>query len=282
MVVYWDVVAAWNFLIDYLLLLCTLRLAGLPPRRVRLALAALLGAVYAAVQLWFPCQAWTLAPVLLAMCFVAFGRTERFLKLTLLFCLLSCALGGGVVLLGSALGSLYPLMQGVLYAELPWGVFFAAAALCYGLLTLTFRGGAKHGGGELVRAQITYRGRRVTLTLLRDTGNTLTDPLTGVGVPVIGAQTLTPLLGRETVAAIRRGAVPEGFTAIKYCAVGVPEGILPAFRCDGLRVDGAALGPRLIALTPHVLSDGSGFQGLWCAGEKGEENEHKTAVEETA
>lgn len=282
MVVYWDIVAAWNFLIDYLLLLCTLRLAGLPPRRVRLALAALLGAVYAAAQLWLPCQAWTLAPVLLAMCFVAFGRTERFLKLTLLFCLLSCALGGGVVLLGSALGSLYPLMRGVLYAELPWGVFFTAAALCYLLFTLAFRGGAKHDGGELVRVQIECRNHHVTLTLLRDTGNTLTDPMTGAGVPVIGAQALAPLLGKETVAAIRHGAVPEGFSTLKYCAVGVPEGILPAFRCDGLWVDGASLGPRLVALTPHSLSDGSGFQGLWCAGKKGEENEHKTAVEETA
>ena len=282
MVVYWDVVAAWNFLIDYLLLLCSLRLAGLPPPRVRMALSALLGAAYAAAQLWVPCQAWTLAPVLLAMCWIAFGGTGRFAKLTLLFCLLSCALGGGVVLLGTAFGSLYPLMRGVLYARLPWGVFFAAAALCYLLLTLVFRGGARHGGADLVRVRIEYRGRSVTLTLLRDTGNTLTDPLTGLGVPVVGAQAMAPLLGKETAAAIARGELPDGFTQLGYRAVGVPEGLLPAFRCDALSINGTAIEPRLIALSPHVLSDGSGFQGLWCAGEKGERNEQNTAVEETA
>ena len=49
MVVYWDLAAAWNFALDYILLLCTLRLAGLPPRRVRLALGAALGALF----LWY-------------------------------------------------------------------------------------------------------------------------------------------------------------------------------------------------------------------------------------
>jgi hypothetical protein len=93
---------------------------------------------------------------------------------------------------------------------------------------------------------------------------------------------MAPLLGKETAAAIVRGELPDGFTQLGYRAVGVPEGLLPAFRCDALSINGTAIEPRLIALSPHVLSDGSGFQGLWCAGEKGERNEQNTAVEETA
>ena len=81
-------------------------------------------------------------------------------------------------------------------------------------------------------------------------------------------------------AAIARGELPDGFTQLGYRAVGVPEGLLPAFRCNALSINGTEIEPRLIALSPHVLSDGSGFQGLWCAGEKGEQNErqHKSSL----
>ena len=47
-VVYLDRVVLLNLAVDYLLLLATARLAGLPLRRGRLAQAAALGALYAA------------------------------------------------------------------------------------------------------------------------------------------------------------------------------------------------------------------------------------------
>ena len=122
---------------------------------------------------------------MLLMCCVAFGQTGRFLKLTLLFLLLSCGLGGGVLLLGRASGGMARLGRAMVYAELPWGVFCAAAGLSYLLLTVIFRGGAKHDRDDFVRAQIEFRGRSAEVTLFRDTGNVLTDPLTGEGVPVI-------------------------------------------------------------------------------------------------
>ena len=71
-VVYLDRVVLLNLAVDYLLLLATARLAGLPLRRGRLALAAALGALYAAAvflpgcrmlahpacRLEGPCAAW--------------------------------------------------------------------------------------------------------------------------------------------------------------------------------------------------------------------------------
>lgn len=47
-VVYLDRVVLLNLAVDYLLLLATARLAGLPLRRGRLGLCAALGAAYAA------------------------------------------------------------------------------------------------------------------------------------------------------------------------------------------------------------------------------------------
>ena len=258
MVVYWDLVAVWSFALDYLLLLGTLRLAGRPLRRKRLALGAALGAVFAVAALILPPSPPLLAGALALMCFAAFGR-ERLLRLTLLFLMLACALGGAVVLLGGMGGGVERLARRVLLAELPWGVFLTAAAGAWLLLTLVFRGGARNTAAELIPVRIEYAGRVVAVTLLRDTGNALTDPLTGEGVPVIGAAALAPL-----------GYTAN--TALHVCTVG-GGGVLRAFRCDRLIADGRDLGARLVAAAPSAF--GGRYQGLWYDEEREASEQHE-------
>ncbi len=249
MVVYWDLAAFWNFALDYLLLLGTLRLAGRGVRRGRLALAALFGAACSVAALATQLSPLPAFLAMLPMCRIAFGRTGRFWKLTLLFALLSCALGGAALLLGRAAGGMGRIAPGVFYARLPWGVFFGAAGLSYLLLTLVFRGGARYSAGAFVRARIECGGRRVELRLLRDTGNALCDPLTGEGVPVIA---------RDAAEALCPEGLPE---SIRCRTVAGTDTVLRAFRCERLTVDGRAYGARLIAVSPDGF-DG-GFQGLW-------------------
>lgn len=258
MIVYWDLVAAWSFALDYLLLLGTLRLAGRPVRRRRVALGAALGAGFAVAALKRRPSPLLLAAVSALMCLAAFGR-ERLLRLTLLFLMLACSLGGAVVLLGSAGGSVERLARSVLLAEVPWGVFFAATAGAWLLLTFVFRGGARRTAGELIPVRVEYAGRAVTVTLLRDTGNVLTDPLTGEGVPVIDAAALASL----------------GYTAnaaLHVCTVG-GGGVLRAFRCDRLTAEGRDLGARLVAVAPAAF--GGRYQGLWYDEEREASERHE-------
>ena len=252
MVVYWDLVLLFNFLTDYLLLFCTVRLSGFNVKRLRLTLSALLGAAYAVVQLVFPRSVFCLLGVLALMGAHAFFGTGRALKLTLLFAALSCALGGCVILLGQFSGASGRLVRGIVFAELPWGVFFAAAALCYLILGVVFRYGARHTGGELAQVTLTYRGKSASLTLLRDTGNTLTDMQTGAGIPVVSEHAVRDLFTADEIALL---------PCIPYRCVGTQEGLLPVFRCDELSCDGVSLGARLVALSPNVL--GAGYVGLW-------------------
>lgn len=262
MIVYWDLVLLFNFLTDYLLLFCTMRLSGFPVKRLRLTIFALLGAVYAVVQLMFSCNVFFLLAVLVLMGAGAFFGTGRALKMTLLFAALSCALGGAVMLLGQLSGSLERLEYGLVFAELPWGLFFFAAVMCYLILGVVFRYGAKHTGGELVQVMLAYRGKSATLTLLRDTGNTLTDVQSGAGIPVVSERAVQDLLTADEIALL---------PCVPYRCVGTQEGFLPVFRCDELSCDGVSLGARLVALSPHVL--GAGYVGLWC---EGGENVQKT------
>lgn len=269
MVVYWDLTALWNFALDYILLLGTVRLAGTSVRRGRLVLGATVGAAYAVAALKAPLPLWTLMGSMLLVCLAAFGGKVRFIKLTLLFMLLSCGLGGGVLLLGRVCGGAERLAQSVVYARLPWGVFAAATGLSYLLLTVIFRGGAKHDCADFVRARIEYGGKHVDVWLLRDTGNTLTDPLTGEGVPVIEKSALAPLFPEGN----GEGAAYKTFTTLRVSTVSGADGTLDAFRCDALTVDGRALGARLIAAAPETF--GGAYEGLWYAGEREEAEQHE-------
>lgn len=262
MIVYVESVFAFNFLVDYLLLFGAARLAGRAVARARLFCGAAVGAGYAAVRLVLPHGMLLLLPTLALMGAAAYRGSGRAVKLTLLFFLSACGLAGVVLLLGQSFGSVERLARGVVAAELPWGVFLLAAGASYALLSVVFRYGAARTGRETADAVLTYRGRTARVRLLRDTGNTMTDPSTGLGVPVIDRRALGNLIDAEEIAALPR---------IAYCSVGTADGTLPLLYCEGIMVDGKTLGRRAVALAERPLGDGGAYAGLWCEGcEKGE------------
>lgn len=103
-VVYVDSVFVLNALMDYLLVLCAARLAGIPLRRRRYLLAGLLGGAYA-VAVFLPGLGFLSAtPVKLAagilLALAAYGGEAKLLRLTLLLFAVSCAMAGCVLALG--------------------------------------------------------------------------------------------------------------------------------------------------------------------------------------
>ena len=248
MVIYIESVFAFNVLVDYLLLFGAARVAGRTVARRRLLLGAAVGGIYAAVQLFLPKSVVLLLLGLALMGAAAYRGSGRAVKLTLLFFLASCGLAGVVMLLGQSLGSMARLARGVVAADLPWGVFLIAAGT----------------GSETADVVIAYRGKTARVRLLRDTGNTLCDPVTGLGVPVIDRHALGDLISEEETATLPH---------IAYCSVGNADGTLPLLRCEAITVDEIKLGPRAVALAEHPLGDGGAYAGLWCEGcEKGEKH----------
>ncbi len=87
---------------------------------------------------------------------------------------------------------------GAVLAELNWGVFLLAGGLCFLLLSVVFRGSARHAvEGQLRRCSVERRGRRADLTALLDTGHTLSDGLTGRPVLTAHWEALGPLWTEE-------------------------------------------------------------------------------------
>ena len=276
-VIYVDTLFLLNALVDYLLLLASARLAGEPLSRPRFLLGAALGGLYAAgiflPGLGFlarpPCRLAAAAVMVLA----AFWNSRRLLRQTVIFFALSCALGGGVLAVGLLGGRGLSLRGGVLYSGMDLTILLLSAAGCYALLTLALRGAARHTGpgGELLTVRLTLGARSLALTALADTGNTLSDPVTGRPVVVAEGEALEGLLpaGLRPDLADPAGWLEglEGpwqrrFRLVPYRAVGVERGLLLALRLDKVQVGEADWGPALAALSPTPVSDGGSYRAL--------------------
>ena len=278
-VVYIDALFLLNLIVNYLLLLAAAKLAGEPLRRLRLAAGAALGGLYAAA-IFFPGMGFLTNPLCklgaaVLMLLTGFGGSRRLLRVTLVFFGLSCAFGGGIFAIGLLGGRGLTLRNGVLYSVMDLRILLLSAAVCYAVLTLVFRRTARHGRREVLPAVLILEGRRVAVNALVDTGNTLTDPVTGRPVMVAEGSRLSPLLPGErvldekalrdpvgTLERLSRGGRGRRFRLLPYQAVGVECGMLLALRLDDARVGAEDYGGILVALSPNPVSDGGGYSAL--------------------
>lgn len=250
MTVYGDLVILLNFLVDFLLLLGTNRLSGHPPGVKRAALASALGSVYAMACLLpgfrFLGNVLWRAVSLGGMGVITFGFQPSALRRSVLFLLLSMAMGG------MALGV--------------WQGGFPALVVSAGGLWLLCRWGFRGvpPGQQLIRLTLCHGGHRLELTALRDTGNTLRDPITGESVIVIGpkaAALLTGLTLRQLEHPVETVATgPKGLRLVPYRTVGNGAGMLLAMKME-VETQGHR-GRRLVAFAPQGLDREQAYQAL--------------------
>jgi len=252
MEIYLDLVMVLNFLVDFLLLLGTNRLAGFPASPWRCAGASVLGALYSGACflpgfrflgniLWRGIS-------LSLMGILAFGMNAGTWKRIGLFLLLTMAMGGIALGLGRGDGPSIVL----------------CALLCLLLSAVSFGGQA--GGREYVPLQIASGDRSASLIALKDTGNTLRDPLTGDPVLVVSAAVagrltgLTPQQLRTPLETLSSRCVP-GLRLIPYHSVGNAGGFLLAKRFDDVVIGGKRKS-TLVAFAADGLGSGEIYQAL--------------------
>ena len=252
MIGYWYGVALLNFLVDYLLLLGTNRLCGHALGCGRGVLSAVLGGLYGAIcllpDLQFLGNIYWRFVVLGLMGWIAFGFSKSGLRCTVIFALLSMALGG--IAQGIGTGGVTSVILSAI----------VVLVLCF----LGFRD--RPGSTRYVPVELSYGEKKLRLTALCDTGNTLTDPITGKPVLVVGAEVAQQLIGLtrqqlcSPIAAMRQVSVP-GLRLIPYRSIGQPAGMLLALRIPSVRIGGWQ-GSFLVAFAPEQLSSDGKFQAL--------------------
>ncbi len=252
MAVYLDLVMVLNFLVDFLLLLGTNRLSGFPLGAKRCACAAALGGVYSGACMlpgfrFLGSLLWRSVSLGL-MGMLAFGLEKSALKRSGVFLLLSLALGGLALRLGR-------------------GDFLSLVLAAGGLgLLCRVAFGSPVGQQEYVSVTLGYGGRTERFTALRDSGNSLRDPITGEGVLVVSAsigERLTGLSSQQLsspLETLAKAPVP-GLRLIPYRAVGCSAGMLLGMRFEDVTIGSRRLS-AIVAFAPEGLGRGEIYQAL--------------------
>lgn len=285
-VVYVDtllLLAALSFLMDYLLLWATSKVARTPRRPWRLVLGAAIGAFYFVIYYlsergvghyygWL--RYWpSLVAVSISMLMTAFYPLpwSTLLRVTGYFYFIAVSSGGAGVAAGYALG---------------WGAAGQLAASIAAILVT-----AEVGWGVVQRTvwqrlyhvslEIVLFGEKVTTEALVDTGNRLKDPLGGEPVVVVEhgvvshlfPEQLQPILiDMETgdLSGVSRLLTSERwssrFRIVPYTSLGRERGLLVGFRPDAASVivDGrrAPLERIVVALHPKTLDPDGVYRAL--------------------
>lgn len=254
-IIYIDLHFLLNLALDYLICLVSARVCGVKLKRLRYLLSALLGGTYSVLVLlpgmdFMGSGAYQLGCASL-MGLIAYGAERSLLRCTAVFLGISALFGGAVSALGGALSI---------------EMLLISFALCYGALTLFFKGSAAMPEQKRVAVEVHLGEKRAEFMALVDTGNSLSDPVTGSAVMVACPHAVKALFKEEswltelspTELLEVSAHIPElkgRFRLVPYSAVG-SRGMLAAFRPDALRIEGRERRELLVALSAAAAGDG--------------------------
>ena len=290
-VIYIDVLFALNLFVNYFLLLAAGLILRRPFKRWRLLVSALLGALFALTVLLpdGPAVLTALSKLLMfaVLVLTAFGFVSplSMIKAFGAFLAVNVAFGGIMFALYyfvAPAGMLY--YNGTVYFNISPLILIGMTILCYAIVRLLGRI-LKHEGLEtgLYTVILEADGITAQCTALLDTGNSLTDVLSGMPVMVVEYGAVEPLLPQklrpvfrdastrpELAASIDDPAWAKRFRLIPFDSLGA-GGMLPAFKPDSIQlrrqgaagkqknansVDLAVQGGVLVAVTSRRLSAG--------------------------
>lgn len=239
-------VFVFSWLVDFLLLMGVCQIFPGSRGIVKIFFAPLIGAACARMALEVQHSL-----LIAALCIVsviltgllAFGCRAEGLRSCTLYVLLRFAIAGALI---------------PRWILRPWPLLSASLLLL--LLCLL---GLPSKSENLVPVELHYGTNHMSLTALRDTGNTLHDPVTGKPVLILGADAARLLTGL-TIQQLRcpietMGAIP-GLRLIPYRAIG-GGGLLLALQLPMVRI-GSRKSSALVAFAPEILSREGKFQAL--------------------
>ncbi len=185
MVIYADTLLIIDFSMDFLSLYITSMLLRLKRKPQRMAIAALLGAVYSVAAVIFDTETVPrkiiyiiiFCAVSVVMSAIAFGKSrKRIIKNTMTFIAASLFLGGGMTALYSMLSGITgiePTGSSEMFSPTVFIIFAAVSAAGSGFFGKIKR---KKAEQSFKTVKITAFGKTVTLNCLADSGNLLCEP----------------------------------------------------------------------------------------------------------
>jgi stage II sporulation protein GA (sporulation sigma-E factor processing peptidase) len=251
--VYIDILFVINLVINYFILLAVTNILHRKDKRLRLLLGACFGAIYS-LFIFFPELSFLYSSVLkfifsviIVVVAYKFSSFMHLVKLVIAFYIVSVLFGGIIFALWLFLTPPGMLMRnGVVYIDISPVVLIGASAGCYLIITLFSRFLHKNTGLESIYEVEVFLGNvSVKITALLDTGNILTESISGLPVIIAEYEKMEKLIPRSLRHSFKKGLIEntdiiasenwqKRFRLIPYGSVGNSSGILLAFKPDNL------------------------------------------------
>jgi stage II sporulation protein GA (sporulation sigma-E factor processing peptidase) len=240
--VYVDVLIVVGFIINWFLLTATGKLIHKPLKKLRVAAAAFAGSLSSLI-IFMPELSSTallavrvLTAVIMVVAAFDFANFRDIYQTALLFFFISFVFAGieyGVsVIIG---GSSVIWHNSVLYVDISLGVLVIATLISYAVLRLLRKFLDGDGADVSYTVTIETDGKRRDITAKIDTGNNLTDTLTGKPIIICGRSQLQGLVDDNTLISMlecnyitETVPPPFGWKLIPFSTIN-SNGLLPAF-----------------------------------------------------
>ena len=240
-IVYLDVFFMINFIMDYMIILITSRIAKVKKKRIRQLAGAGCGALYIVIvikPLTNHLFKITLVNILIAavMVLISFGFTSAsvYIKNVFLLFVVSFTMSGIINYLyySTVIGKyVRNVLSGNSNKVVNARKFILVSVLAYILLSAIVRiiFSVRKDMELYYDVKITFRGKSVVVRGLYDTGNGLTEPVSGKMVHIAEYKILKPLLEGDEKA-------KEKIYVIPFHSIGEEDGIMYGIRMDEMVV----------------------------------------------
>lgn len=274
MTVYADVLVAVNILLTYILIVATRVMVKIPTNKWAVLVASVVGGVSSLVIFYenggvafsFIYKVIT-GGIIVGISFLP-KSPKLFIKEFLAFFGVSFLFGGSMYALEITLHPKNILFyNGTVYFDMSIAYLVASVLVIYGVFLLADYLITKHSqkGGKC-QLEITYNEASVSMTAFIDTGNTLTDGMTGRPVIIAELSAVSPLFTREEMIFFKNGNyedVPESLSKnfrLIPCKTVAGDSLLKAFMPTFVKIkDGKSCCQNsfcTVALTERDLSQG--------------------------
>ena len=235
-------------LINGTLLMGVGRLCGRPPTWVKVLLGSALIGIYACV----------------CLCSGVFWINETICRILILLLVGWLSLGLSMKCIGLYILLSVGVERIVLCSDNNNGLLAVLLlALVIHLLTYAFSGVRE---GRFVTVELQFAGKRMRLTALRDNGNMLRDPITGMPVLILGLRASQELTGlnkqqlQRPVEVMRKLPIP-GLRLIPYKTISEANGFILGLRMNSVRIDNWK-GCLVVAFAPEDFGAKEEFEAL--------------------
>lgn len=246
MIVYLDILFAINFIMNYIVLVVSSSFGGIYVNRLRIILGSLAGTIYAVATFFQNLSFLNFVLIKIIMgvliTYITFGK-KKIVKNTVLVMLVSSAMAGIITLISQMKqNTSYMMVAGVPYIDISLDLLISSFLIIYVGLGLMNKGLYKNKTEHIQNISVEIKGKTKKIATFCDTGNKLTDNITGMPIIVIEIEELESILPIDMKFLLNQDGVYTNLKntrvrIINYKSLGKEDGIMTVVKPNKIMIN---------------------------------------------